>query len=61
MKKTEMIPRSPAFILDGNGEREMLIREEYRVEFPGPAEMYLYDLEHVEPGEEELRLTLRRI
>ena len=50
------------WLLDDHAEREMLVREEYRVEFANPSEMYLYDLEDVEAGEEELlRLTLRRI
>lgn len=50
------------WLLNEGGERELLIREEYRVEFPGPAEMYLYDREDVETGEaESLRLTFERI
>ncbi len=49
-------------LLDDRGEREMLIREEYRVEFPDPDTMYLYDREDVDPGEEEsLRLVLCRV
>ena len=48
--------------LDKRGEREMRICEWYRVEFPDPAEMHLYDLEDIEPGEEELlRLVLRKV
>ncbi len=56
--------------LDSLGELETLIYEIYRVEFlplapdadQVPAKMHLYDLEDVQPGEEEsLRLTLRRI
>ncbi len=50
------------WLIDSHAERKMLVREEYRVEFPGPSEMYLYDLEDVEPGEEELlRLTFRKV
>ena len=50
------------WLLDSRAKREMLVREESRVEFPGPSEMYLYDLEDVEPGEEELlRLTLCKV
>lgn len=48
--------------LDNHGEQEMRIDEIYRVEFPDPAEMLLYDLEDVQSGEMEfLRLTLRRV
>ena len=48
--------------LDDKAEPEILVQEEYRVEFVSPTEMYLYDLEDVEPGEEEsLRLTLRKV
>ena len=47
--------------LDDRGERETPVRETYRVEFPGPAEMYLYDLDDLHPGEEEsLRLKFRK-
>lgn len=48
--------------LDDKGEPEILIKENYRVEFPASTEMFLYDLDDVEPGEEEsLRLRFRRI
>ena len=48
--------------LDDKGEPETRVQEHYRVEFVSPTEMYLYDLEDVEPGEEEsLRLTLRKV
>ena len=47
--------------LDRHCEREMIIRERYRMEFPSPSEMLLYDLEDVEPGTEETRrLKLRK-
>ena len=48
--------------LNNRGERETLVLEAYRVEFPDPDTMYLYDLEDVAPGEQEsLRLVLRRV
>ena len=48
--------------LDDRGERRAIIRERYRVEFPSPFEMLLYDLEDVEPGTEETRrLKFRKL
>jgi hypothetical protein len=50
------------FYLDDKGEPESKIVQRYRVEFPGPSEMYLYELDNEEPaGEGSLRLTLRKI
>lgn len=48
--------------LDNKGEPETRVQEHYRVEFVSPTEMYLYDLEDVEPGEaESLRLMLHKL
>ncbi len=45
-----------------DGAPKNRIYETYRVEFPSPSEMLLYDLEEVEPGEMELlRLRFGRV
>lgn len=52
------------FYLDDKGEPQSKIVQTYRVEFPAPSEMYLYELDDDEPGAEEslrLTLTLRKI
>ncbi len=49
------------FYLDDKGEPRSKIVQTYRVEFPVPSEIYLYESEGDEPGEGSLRLTLRKI
>ncbi len=49
-------------LIDIDGKSKSRIYETYRVEFPSPSEMLLYDLEDVGPGEvESLRLRLIRV
>jgi hypothetical protein len=61
-------PDNMRLSLDGRrffdeGKTDVPVEEYYRVEFASPAEMYLYDLDGVEVGNEEesLRLLLRKI
>ncbi len=50
------------YTFDRDGNPDLLINEEYRVEFPSPDEMILYDLEDVAIGleDESPRLCFRR-
>lgn len=51
------------YLINNQGEPHTLIYEQYRVEFTTPSELYLYDLEDVEVGQEEesLRLKFQKI
>jgi hypothetical protein len=47
--------------LDYDGKPNSLVRETYRVDFPTPSEMHLYDRENVKPGEETLWFKFSRV